>query len=636
MIVLGLHFGHDASISLLVDGVLIAFSEMERLYRVKHVQALTSQDILCFLNSNNLSLSDVDVCSIGSGEYNESGRGNPSRFLDFFGDMEIGNRDKILGFPCTKEIFSQQVFDRFKKLLPASLPHPSRIFFVDLMPYYEHINNKPISHDYIANSAVMVTGDELRTRMLQPARFSIAGRSPKRAFFVSHHAAHAQYAFSFSPYMRALIITIDGLFSSGFMGGGIYFGFGQNIFPQVAHYSPAGFIYAALGPLVLGPDGIDISTPGKLMGLSAYGFPVYSSDHYIKTGYEIDNDHSGAFTDATGNKSFKTPFLKSISRDFSGTMQELKKMWDMVSDPPEMHGNIASSIQDMFLRSVSKIVDSAVVFANRVGFTYDGICLSGGAFLNCPTNSLLYNKYHNIFIPPAVNDEGISLGAALMFDNGFKKQNVTPGIAYLGKKYDVDEFMRKFDEFSDELTVVAEGELAIHRLAQELHDGKTSGFFYGRAEIGPRALGHRSILAGTSDCQTSLHVNRIKDREKWRPFAPILTEEMLNKFFIGAPSDSYFMLFNAKVRNSCFAAVTHVDGTARVQVATPDCGPVYDLLKVFGSISGYEILLNTSFNGRGEPIVETPRDACQAFLRMPLDYLYLEGYLLIKKRRMNY
>src|SRR5262249_23462681 len=142
---------------------------------------------------------------------------------------------------------------------------------------------------------------------------------------------------------------------------------------------------------------------------------------------------------------------------------------------------------------------------------------------------------------------------------------------------------------------------------------------------------HRSILASPLNSELRDRVNRAKSRELWRPLAPACTEQNVGTYFSGVPADSYFMLFNAVSKTKLLPAVTHVDGTARVQIVTPDCGPFYQLLLAFEKLSGHPVLLNTSFNGRGEPIVETPDDAIATFLRLPLDVLYLDGVLLAKQ-----
>jgi carbamoyltransferase len=182
------------------------------------------------------------------------------------------------------------------------------------------------------------------------------------------------------------------------------------------------------------------------------------------------------------------------------------------------------------------------------------------------------------------------------------------------------------------LVAIAEGKQAIRELAQRLAECEIASFYYGRAEVGPRALGHRSILASPLNDQLRDRVNRVKSRELWRPLAPACTECDIGTYFSLVPADSYFMLFNAVAKTKLLPAVTHVDGTARVQIVTPDCGPFYQLLLAFAEISGHPVLLNTSFNGGGEPLVETPEDAAKTFLRLPLDVLYLDGVLLRKQR----
>jgi carbamoyltransferase len=180
------------------------------------------------------------------------------------------------------------------------------------------------------------------------------------------------------------------------------------------------------------------------------------------------------------------------------------------------------------------------------------------------------------------------------------------------------------------LVPISEGKQAIRELARRLAEGEIAGFYHGRAEVGPRALGHRSILASPLKNELRDRVNRVKSRELWRPLAPACTEPHFETYFSRVPPHSYFMLFNAVSKTKLLPATTHVDGTARVQIATPDCGPFYQLLLAFAEISGHPVLLNTSFNGRGEPMVETPDDAIETFLRLPLDVLYLDGILLAK------
>jgi carbamoyltransferase len=173
-----------------------------------------------------------------------------------------------------------------------------------------------------------------------------------------------------------------------------------------------------------------------------------------------------------------------------------------------------------------------------------------------------------------------------------------------------------------------ETDAATAYLARAIHEGAVVGIFEKGAEIGPRALGHRSLVASPLIAENWPLLNRIKGREQWRPLAPIVLPEDADRLFDGFPPDSYYMLFNARARTRELPAVTHIDGTARIQIAHPDNGFIFGLLQEFKTVSGCGVLVNTSFNGPDEPIVETPQHALQAFSRMKFDFLYLDGLVL--------
>ncbi|WP_227657646.1 carbamoyltransferase C-terminal domain-containing protein [Candidatus Magnetaquicoccus inordinatus] len=626
MVILGLHLFHDASMALFVDGQLLDFVELERIRRQKRASFLSSAEILAFLAANHLALSDVDVCAICMGEVAER-----VVFYDWCGDLRIEHG-------CSGIIdYQDYLAGALAGVVPVPMlsqegETPARVVYFEGMQTYIHQDNFAHSRDHIRNEAVLAKN--LRAAMLSRIQFSIAGVSPRAAFFVSHHAAHAQYALSFSRFHRPLLVTADGLLGESFLGGGIYFARDGGLYPQIAHASPTSAIYWHLGSL-LGFN--DQSGPGKLMGLSAYGLPIYSDERYVGTISQLRN--RGLIPDVRNyTRAFKRYFIDKICQESGITHEQLFNRllaWDRLSHPPELQANIAASIQDMFAKNIIDLLDAAVTFARRVKYSFDGISLSGGAFLNCPVNSFLYSRYGNVDLSPAVNDEGIALGAALIFVNDAKPGsfagNLAPQSAYLGRQYDVEACMKRdFPRYSERLRVVGEVD-PLQWLALQLHRNKCCAFYHGRGEIGPRALGHRSILANPRDCALAAQVNQIKNREQWRPLAPMVSKESLHHHFSGIPEDSYYMLFNARVKNLCLPAVTHVDGTARVQSVVPESGPVYGLLKQFARYSGVEVLLNTSFNGRNEPIVETPGDALESFVRMPLDYLYLDGYLLAKR-----
>lgn len=227
-----------------------------------------------------------------------------------------------------------------------------------------------------------------------------------------------------------------------------------------------------------------------------------------------------------------------------------------------------------------------------------------------------------------MNDEGVSVGAALLCSGPAQHQphrrQGPAEIAFKGKRYDLDAAtLRRLAPFER----VAPADPAGY-LAERIADGAIVAIFEGEAEFGPRALGHRSIIASPLRLENWRRLNELKGREPWRPLAPIVLAEEFERHFDGCPPDTHYMLFNARVKGFDLPAVTHRDGSARVQVAVPEIGFVHDLLEAFRALTGVGVLVNTSFNRRNEPIVETPADAIEAFAAMRLDYLYLQGVIV--------
>lgn len=610
MKVLGIHFGHDANMALFVGGELVAYHEKERHSRVRHALGIRGSEIVEFLNKHGLRLKDIDICSLGSTQY--------VPILDWDGDFEISTLDpvRVAVRKESRDFFSGLQADHPYHLMRkwADKSAKQHFLFPPGFPSLFHSNRfiGPLSS--IANSARFVNH---RDAHIQEIEFRLRDETPRKAYWVCHHMSHAQYAYSHSPYSRALIVTFDGTTSRDFSGGGVYFGTDGIAYPAIPHGFMGGGFYDRIVRRIGLPT---LGGAGKLMGLAAYGVPAFFDADLI--GNLFDLQRKGNFPNGA--------VLADYWMDEIALRGKALPAWDGQGQPPELHANIASSAQSLFQHLVDATVSAAVSFARRVGHAFDGICLSGGCALNCPANTQMAAKFGNVFVPPAVNDEGLGLGNALMFVTGWKQPRLSPRIAYVGNEYSAD-VAGTLREFEDRIEVVVETSDAIPRLASELHEGKIAGFYTGRAEIGPRALGHRSILASPLIADHIVKVNAVKTREVWRPFAPMATEEAASRWFSHVPSGCHFMLFNTRTKGRSLPAITHVDGTARLQVATPDCGPAHELLKCFGRISGFEVLLNTSFNGKAEPIVETPRDALNAFLRMGLDLLYIEGRLV--KRR---
>ncbi len=606
MLILGLHFGHDANISVFKGSDCLAFYEKERHCRLRHASGLTGAEILGVLERLGLKMGDVDICAITTTQYYP--------IYDWDGDLHFDFIEPINTNGNKINMSESQFLEQNKvtlRWLSWSCGPPASCFAVSpIFPFEVDDSVNTITLSDIANKIPAI---DYRSQHFQNVKFSISGLSPKRSVYLCHHLAHASYSYGASPYDNALVISIDGTTANNFSGGGIYYAKGGKCYPIVPHGFWGGGFYGYLSQVMgLG----DAGGEGKLMGLAAYGLPVYADRHLVGSSSEMGGKH--------GHEIARHWLDNHVLKD-GRTFPE----WDGWSYPPQLIADIAASAQWIFQENVLATVDAAVTFAKRTNLPYDGICLAGGCALNCPSNSLVAAKYGNVFIPPAVNDEGLSMGAAFSVASTRKRSATeTPTIAFMGGDYsrevdDVEMYYR------DHIKLLASGDEALSELAIALAQGKVAGFHYGKSEAGPRALGHRSILASAQIAENHKRVNKIKDREQWRPLAPIVTERSLD-LFSHVPQGSHFMLFNARVKGKDLPSVTHADGSARVQVATPECGDVYLLLVLFGKISGHEVLLNTSFNNRGEPIVERPVDTILAFITMDLDLLYMDGKLFGK------
>jgi carbamoyltransferase len=452
---------------------------------------------------------------------------------------------------------------------------------------------------------------------------TIEGR-PIPGMHVSHHLCHAYYAYSQFGERAAAIVTFDGgAPARSFRAGGLYFADGGRVAPVHYHRFLFGGFYEGVGlRLALGPDG----APGKLMGLAAWGTPVYCERRLTAS----PRDAIRFLLGEDGEARYSAGAMVDnwmVQREIPLQQFDLSRC----AEPPPIAADIAASTQAMFTDAVLNVVAMAEKIAETAGFDFGALVLAGGCALNCPANSAVFRaRQKRVFVPPAVNDEGNSVGAAMccasLNGDSIVSDRAALGaarVAYKGIAHPVAD--RMLD--GPDIERLAVGNLA-QFLAKQLAEGAVAGIFYGAAEIGPRALGHRSLVASPLIADNARRINVLKGRELWRPLAPVVLDRDFHRYFDGCPEDSFYMLFNALVKTSSLPAITHRNGTARVQIAVPECGFIYELLLAFRALTGFGVLLNTSFNGRGEPIVETPADALAGFAAMKFEYLYLQGNLL--------
>ena len=383
---------------------------------------------------------------------------------------------------------------------------------------------------------------------------------------------------------------------------------------------------------------------GKTMGLASYGRPSSFLDFIRKYVYSnadgtfnVDSDFIYA---ALGN---------TFGPKYYGWRRQPKKrqqIWDAfmkIRGKPLRQPFENVSQEDMDIAYAGQLVLEEIVLglARRVkGLTgSDNLCLSGGVALNGVVNSHIRDSYlfKGIYIFPASGDDGQAIGKLFYH---IHSQNIdvitTTENAFYGPIYTKKEIESSIKKFKREVRVVGSGErFTIDEVVDRLAEGEVLGRFSGGSEIGPRALGHRSIIADPRIELMRDYINStVKSREWYRPLAPVVIIEDAKDFFeVGTPSP--FMLFVSSVipeRRKLIPAVTHVDGSARLQTINKNQDPqFYDVIKKFGKKTGIPILLNTSFNRRNEPLVETPSDALEAFIAMDLDALVLQDYLVVKK-----
>jgi carbamoyltransferase len=424
--------------------------------------------------------------------------------------------------------------------------------------------------------------------------------------FVNHHIAHAASAFLPSPFEKAAVFTIDGrgekATTSYYMGTGS----ALELISEVCMPHSLGLLYEQITTHL---GFLHSSDESKVMALASYGKPKF-----------IDQFRSIIHVLEDG---------KYIIDDFDA--EELFGKQRKRSDPFEQHHfDIAHSLQKVLEETVIQLADWLYKKTQT-----QNLCLAGGVALNCVLNAALRDKssFKNIWIQPAAGDAGTALGAALWVDayerpgtvRSFKMDHT-----YWGPDYpdnEIEDFLQWTKVPYRKLNNVASETAAI--LAQD----KVIGWYQGRMEFGPRALGSRSILASPINASMQARLNEIKDREDFRPVAPVVIEEDAAEWFEDA-SYSPFMLFVYNVKKDKadkIPAVRHVDGTARIQTVNRNQHPAYyDLLSEFKKITGVPVLVNTSFNTRGEPIVCSPRDAIECFWTSPFDALVINSFLLEK------
>ncbi len=472
----------------------------------------------------------------------------------------------------------------------------------------------------------------------------------KKIYFSEHHMSHAASAYYPSPFDEAIVLTADGVGEWATTTVAIGKGRDLSIKKEIHFPHSLGLLYSAFTYFT----GFKVNSGEyKLMGLAPYGEPKFEKiikdkliDIKADGSFKLSQDY---FDYATGLKMTSSKFHKLFGHEPRDSKKEKLT---------QFHMDIASSIQ-----KVTEEVMINLATSLKKEFGIKNLCLAGGVALNCVANGKILEKkiFENIWIQPAAGDAGGSLGAALaMWHLELKKErkNLKDQMkgSYLGPGYSQDQIENELKKMNAKFEILNDDQL-IEKTSESLKNGDAVGWFQGRMEFGPRALGGRSILGDPRSPTMQKNLNlKVKYRESFRPFAPSILKEQVNKWFKLECESPYMLLVaeileNKKInmtekeknlfgidklniQRSDIPAVTHVDYSARIQTVSNDTNPkYYKLIKKFNEKTNCPVLINTSFNVRGEPIVNTPLDAFNCFMGTEMDKLVIGNCFLDKKNQ---
>jgi len=586
---------HDSAAALVADGVIVAAVQEERFTRKKHDPSFPANSINYCLQSQGISIADIDHV--------------------VFYDKPMLKFDRLL------ETYLSQAPKGFKSFSMA-------------MPVWlkEKLYLKSVLRKELETLGAKKNANSLKL------------------MFTDHHQSHAASAYFPSPYSEAAVLCMDGV--GEWATTSVWHGKGGDLKPlwQIDFPHSLGMLYSAFTYYT----GFKVNSGEyKLMGLAPYGEPVYVD--MIQSNI-IDIKPDGTFRLNMEYFNYTTGLTM--------TSKEFDKLFG--GPPRKAESDITQREMDL-ARSIQVVTEEIVLKLGKTVHEETGcenLCMAGGVALNCVANGRLTREgpFKNIWIQPAAGDAGGAVGAALAVwhqyhgkDKPVSEEDRMSG-SYLGPQFSETEITESLDNLQAKYDVVDPDQLP-KQVANELADGKVVGWFQGRMEFGPRALGRRSIIGDPRNREMQSVMNlKIKYRESFRPFAPSVLDEHVQKYFKIKTSSPYmlqvaevedehriemtddeqalFGIDKLNVPRSALPSITHVDYSARIQTVHSNTNPPYhNLLSSFYELTGCPVLVNTSFNVRGEPIVCTPEDAYRCFMRTEMDILVMENVVLYKNKQ---
>ena len=447
--------------------------------------------------------------------------------------------------------------------------------------------------------------------------------------FNDHHLSHAASAFLVSPFTEAALLTVDGVGEWSTSTWGFGRGTQVELTGETRFPHSLGLLYSAYTYYL----GFKVnSAEYKVMGLAPYGKPTY----YDKVCQTVQWKPDGSFR-------LDTQYFDYLH----GLRMTSDKFHELFGAPPREPETRLTQREFDIAASIQKVTDEIMLAMAKHLIAETGmkhLCMAGGVALNCVANGKILREagFEDIWVQPAAGDAGGALGAAYYLYNSVlgNPRSYEMKHAYYGPQFSEEECRAALDGLGAKYRRLDEADL-VRETASLIVANNVVGWFQGRMEFGPRALGSRSILADARDPKMKDTLNmKIKFREGFRPFAPSVTDEATGEFFeMDSRHKSPFMLLVADVRESkrVIPSVTHVDGSARLQTVSASVNPLYhDLIEEFGRVTGVPVIINTSFNVRGEPIVCTPADSYRCFMRTNMDFLVVGPFLMDKKAQPDF
>jgi carbamoyltransferase len=484
-----------------------------------------------------------------------------------------------------------------------------------------HVQHFPRSKQQFLRAMPLWMKEKLSVRRTVARKL---GWTHKPVLFAEHHVSHGASSFFASPFEEAAILTVDGVGEWATCTQGVGRGNSMELFGEIRFPHSLGLLYSA----VTGYLGFKVnSAEYKVMGLAPYGEPTC-----------VDQMHE--LLDIAPDGSFRLN-MDYFDFDFGMRMANERFFELFGHEPRDPEGPMEQHHKDV-ARSVQEIVNEVMVKQANALHARTGLknlCLAGGVALNCVANGhvLRETPFEDVFIQPAAGDAGGALGVALWIHCMVlgNERAWTMTSADVGPAFDDDAIEAVLTHYGATFERMPDEDALCRTAATHIADGKVVGWFQGRMEFGPRALGNRSILGDPRQVDMRDRINlKIKFREGFRPFAPSVLAERADEWFDLRGKDSPFMLLVADVHpdKRTVPAITHVDGSARIQTVTEEATPRYwRLIREFDRQTGCPMVINTSFNVRGEPIVCTPQDAFECFIRTHMDTLVIGSFVLRKE-----